>query len=258
MYKPEVSIVLPSIRPENLNKVYDSILASTKRTFELIVAGPFGLPDRLQNISNVKYVKDIGSPVRASNIASTLAEGKIFKWFSDDSIFYPGALDKTIDLLYNMGDDYKNVVVMKYLEGKNGTDKKLQNDDYFKMNGSDWTRSPYIPNNYWLFNECVMYREFFEELGGWDNRFQATFYSHADMANRAQFLGSKVIMADFPISDCDHEQSDHRPIEIAQVEFDKPLYHSIYNKPDWIMNEMRLDIHSWKDSPIVWDKRFKV
>ena len=74
--KPELSIILPSIRTERLEKLYDSILTSTSRTFELVIVGPYPLPEKLRDLKNVKYVKDFGSPVRASNIAASLCEGE--------------------------------------------------------------------------------------------------------------------------------------------------------------------------------------
>ena len=71
MEKPEISIILPGIRPYNWSKLYDSIVKSTTRRFELIVVGPYRPPDMLQNdIYNFKYVKDYGSPMRASNFLS--------------------------------------------------------------------------------------------------------------------------------------------------------------------------------------------
>ena len=78
MEKPEISIILPGIRPYNWSKLYDSIVKSTTRRFELIVVGPYRPPDMLQNdIYNFKYVKDYGSPMRASNIGALLCEGRL-------------------------------------------------------------------------------------------------------------------------------------------------------------------------------------
>src|SRR3990167_9472224 len=98
MNKPELSIICPSIRPQNLDAIYDSILLSTKREFELIIAGPYPLTQKLQGQNNVKYVKDFGSPVRASNIAALLCEGKLFFHTADDALFLPEALDKNIEI----------------------------------------------------------------------------------------------------------------------------------------------------------------
>ena len=99
--KPEISIILPAIRQENWDKLYDSIVASTNRSFELIICSPYALTPKLQDLKNVKYVKDFGGPTRASAIASLLAEGKLIAWLTDDAILKPNALDAAIDQLYD-------------------------------------------------------------------------------------------------------------------------------------------------------------
>ena len=70
--KPEVSLILPSILTVRRPALYESILKSTNRDFELIICGPNPLPEELKEKRNVKYVKDYGSPVRASHIAASL------------------------------------------------------------------------------------------------------------------------------------------------------------------------------------------
>lgn len=259
MVQPEISIILPGIRKDNWNKVYDSIQVSTKRTFELIICGPHSLTPELEQQKNVKLVRDFGSPVRASNLAGSLCEGKLVTWTADDALFLgDGALEKNIDTLLHLMNNKKNdVVVSKYYEGKNGTNKPLQNDEYFRLSGSDWTRSQYIPKNWWLFNVAIMHKEFFEELGGWDCNYEGTFYAHADMAVRAQYLGANVRMSDVPLLDCDHDQSDHSPIEVCQTTSDRPKFLSKYTNPTWAMGDMKLDINNWKDAPAVWQRRFK-
>lgn len=263
MNKPEISLILPAIRRENWDKVYDSIQSSTKRNFELVICGPYPLTDRLQNSPNVKYVKDYGSPSRASNIAAELCEGKLITWIGDDALLLPEALDKNIDLLYSMEsintdqNNYKNVVVAKYYEGKSGSHKPLQPDEYFKINGADCTKSQFISNDWWIFNVAIMYSQFFEELGGWDCNFEHLAMANIDIAVRSQFLGANVKMSDHPLLDCDHGQSDHGPIEIGQITHDEPLFQSRYRNPNWVNNEMKLDIKNWKNAPSIWTRRFK-
>lgn len=264
MNKPEISIILPGIRRENWDKVYDSIQTSTKRSFELILCGPYPLTEKLQNLANVKYVKDFGSPSRASNIAAELCEGKLITWIGDDAVLLPDALDKNIDLLYSMGSvdtdhkNYTNVIVAKYFEGMSGTQKPLQPDEYFKINGADCTRSQFISNDWWIFNVAIIYREFFEELGGWDCNFEHLAMANIDIAVRAQFLGANVKMSSYPLLDCDHGQPDHMPIEIGQTTHDEPLFQSIYRNPEWPKNAMKLNIKNWKNAPSIWTRRFNI
>jgi hypothetical protein len=157
-----------------------------------------------------------------------------------------------------MGTNNKNVVVSKYFEGRSGTYKPLQPDEYFKVNGSDITRSPFISNEWWIFNVAIMHREFFEELGGWDCSFEHLAMPNIDIAIRAQFLGANVKMSDYPLLDCDHGQPDHMPVEIGQLTHDEPLFQSKYRSPTWTASNMRLNIKSWKDAPAIWTRRFNI
>lgn len=257
MNKPDISIIIPGIRNLNWLGVFDSIVASTKRTFEVIFCGPYSIEPDLECINTIKYVKDLGSPVRASQIAAQLAEGKYIMWSADDAMFIPNNLDHNIDLLESMGDNIQNIVVAKYYEGIDGTQKVLHPDDYFKVKGSNWTYSPYIPENYWLFNVAIMHRLWFETLGGWDCSFEGTFYTHTDLAIRAQSSNSNVKMSDYPLLDCNHSQYDHFPIEDAQINHDKPLYFRKYDNPNWVMKERFIAIDNWKDVPSIWNRRFK-
>ena len=106
---PEISIILPSISTDKLLGVYQSIKRSTRRTFELIIAGPYALPVELQNNTEIVYVSSFAAPIVASQMAAELARGKIFLWTADDALFLNGALDRAIDLLYGMGSSNKNV-----------------------------------------------------------------------------------------------------------------------------------------------------
>lgn len=257
MNKPELSILLPSIRPQNLEVLYESILSSTKRTFELIVVGPYPLPKKLQDLKNVKYVKDFGSPTRCTNIAFQLSEGQIITDVADDALYLPNSLDESIDLLYSMPYDYKNVVIHSYYESQGRVNEHFQGESYYKLNGADCSRSKYIPDDWWIFNSFVMYREFFEIMGGLDCTYEATAMAHLDQAVRYQKEGAIVQLAKTPITSCDHGQSDHGPIEVGQIHFDQPLYQLKYGNPSWVMNEMMMDINNWKNSPTVWERRFK-
>jgi len=262
MDKPEISIILPAIRQENWDALYDSIVMSTSRRFELIICGPYALTAKLQQLRNVKYVKDFGSPTRASAIASLLAEGKLITWLTDDAILLPRSLDLAISTLYSMGSDYKNVILSKYLEGAVGTHKTHQPDYYYKLNGKPGFRpctySQHLPDEWLIFNTAIMYREFFEELGGLDCNFEHAAMADSDFAIRAQSAGANVKLTQIIMYDCDHGQADHKPIEIAQVQFDEPLIQGKYRDPAWRQKlETHIDLNNWKNFPIVWDRRFK-
>lgn len=253
--KPELSIVMPGIRPERWEGVYASILKSTKRSFELIIASPLPLPPNLHTIRNLKFVKDWGSPVRASCIASLLCEGKDITWTADDAVYLPDALDKNLALLDTIKDQERGVVVAKYFEGEGGN-KPLHDDEYFKINGSPATAVPSAEDSYWLFNVAIMKLDYFNYLGGWDCRYEATFMSHTDLALRAQNHGASVHMSDAPLLDCGHmpgHSGDHGPIHDAQTTHDEPLFKSMHKKT--LHHVVSSD--NWKNSPALWGRRFK-
>jgi GT2 family glycosyltransferase len=259
MKKPFISITLPAIRAPLWDDLYDSILLSCKKySFELILCGPLPLTKKLQSKENVKYVKDLGCPTRASNIACSLAEGELITWIADDAVMIEDSLDKNIDMLLQMGNDYKNVIIQKYYEGKNGTKKELFPDNYFLINNSG-NQSPYLNDNWYLFNNPLMYRKFYDELGGLDSCFEACPMAHNDLAVRAQHLGANVKISRYPILDCDHMEGgsgDHMPIFICQTNFDQPKYQMRYRNPNWILNPMRLSIDNWKNTDSIWKRRF--
>ena len=162
-----------------------------------------------------------------------------------------------------MGDDYKNVVITKYLEGVSGTQKLHQPDYYYKINGKQGFRpcsySPHLPDDWWIFNTALMYRRFFEELGGLDCGFEHAAMADTDFAIRAQVSGAKVKMTQIVVYDCDHGQADHKPIEIAQINFDEPKLQSKYRDPNWREKvQINIDINNWKNVPSVWTRRFNI
>ena len=202
--KPDLSIILPAIRSEQWDGLYDSILQACKKySFELILCGPLPLTEKLNKLANVKYVRDFGSPMRASNIAASLAEGKYITWIADDATLFKDSLDNNLDLLLSMGEEEKNVVMYKYAEGKNGTSKEVFPDSYFFLNNSG-NYSPYLSNDWLLFNSAVMHTSFFNRLGGWDCSFESCPMGHNDLAIRAQYLGANVLLSPFPVLDCNH------------------------------------------------------
>jgi len=261
MNKLEITIILPAIRKEKWEALYESIKKSTTRKFELIICSPYSLPENLQQEKNVKYVKDWGSPVRASNIAALLCEGKLVTWAADDATFFENSLDKNIDILYSMGEDEKNVVLCKYNEGDNPSDVHIHmNPAYYKLNNGSYY-SPFLNDNWLIFNVGIMYRSFFEFLGGWDSDYQGTAMSHNDFAVRAQFFGAKTNLTNVPLFKCEHmpgSSGDHAPIFECQHGHDEPLYLSTYRNKDWFLKNHRLDMmNDWKKVEMVWNRRFK-
>jgi hypothetical protein len=253
--KPFISIILPAIRQDRWDDLYDSVLlACGKYTFELIFCGPLPLTEKLQAIPNVKYAKDLGSPTRASNIACSLAEGLLITWIADDCLMIEDSIDKNIDLLLSMGDDIKNVVIQKYYEAGN-----ITKDEYLVINNSR-NFSPYFSNSWVGFNNPIMYRKYYELLGGLDAYFDACPTAHNDLAVRAQAQGAIVKISQFPFLNCGWMEGgtgDHKAIYLSQEQVDEPKFRQRYHNPQWIYSDLNIPIDNWKLSQSIWNVRFK-
>ena len=250
MTYPKLSIVMPGIRVYNWDAVYQSIIKSFSGHFELIIVGPYQLTPTLQSHYNVKHVKDYGSPMRASQIGATLAEGEFITWTADDGVFLPGQLDALLTSF--AAPDPPNVVIGKYTEGGD-----LHDDSYYLL-GNAYPRTPYIDPSWWIFNLAVMRTHHFLELGGWDCRFEACPCGHADLAVRAQRDGSKVHFHKEAVLQCSHmpgTTGDHAPIHYAQTEHDSALYYEIHNDPRNV-SRIAIPMDNWRNAPSVWTRRF--
>jgi hypothetical protein len=256
MTKPLLSIIIPGIRTYNWTKLYRSVLDACSQNFEIIFCGPDPLPSELERFYNVKYVRDFGSPVRCSNIAMSLCEGPIVTYAADDGVFLKDTLDWALKTFLEMGPNLANILSWKYIESNN-----KYPDNYYTINHHKDLRSSYIPNAWLILNGSIMYRDYFYQIGGWDNGFKTTSWAHTDLAIRAQASGANVrLLGPQAIFDCYQEKSDgdHGPIEKDFVDHDRPLYHEIYQDPLWFskLRHRQLDISSYKHDESIWRSRF--
>ena len=260
MNKPELSILMAGFRAHKWKEVYDSILRSTKRTFEFVIVSPHEtLPPELKQYGNIRHFQDFGSPMRAGQIAACMAQSDVWVYLmADDGVYLNDAIDNNVNLLYSMGDNYKNVVVCPYFEGPNGYRKVYQPNEYYLINYHDASRAP-VPNNWIGFNNTIIYRKFFEELGGWDCKYETCPMGLVDLAIRAQRNGANAALTNVPIIDfdwCPGDSGDHGPIFYGQTQHDEPLYKETYkNGMDCL--PIKIDMMNWKNAPSVWERRFK-
>jgi len=107
-----------------------------------------------------------------------------------------------------------------------------------------------------------MYREFFEEVGGFDIAFEGTAMANNDFAIRAQKLGAHVSllegMAIFVAAQAPDTSGDHGPVHIAQTTKDEPLYEKKYKiNCNWEDNQMHLELtNEWKKAPLMWPTKW--
>lgn len=260
MNKPNLSIIVAGIRNYNWVKLYESIQKSTSDSFEVIFVGPQDVPVELKSYLNIKYIRDLGSPTRCAQLGATLCEGEFLAWAADDGIVCPNIFDSIMQCFRDMEDKYglteKNVVVTKYTEGSG---EGMEYDYYYKLNRA-FPKSPYVNDDWWIFNSAIFYRSYFDKLGGWDCRFATPTCSHGDLAIRTQRDEANVYMLDKSFIHCEHlkdTDGDHAPIHCSQAYYDMPLYEKIHNDPNNI-NRINIPLDNWKNAPPIWSLRFEI
>jgi hypothetical protein len=245
----DLSVIVPSLRVHLLQDLLDSIQTSVAPyTFELIVVGPFYPPKDTEVISNIKFIKDYGCPSRCVQMGSTLVEGKLLTWTSDDCIYEPGKLAECIEYLYKK--DMRDGLVVRYSEGGNFPD-----DNYWKS----WTHRdqqlPGISKDYFCCPVGMFYRQFYNTIGGLDCRFEHVNMNGHDLAIRLQKNGGKMYLSPSFVMHATFENhlDFHRPLDRAHQQNDAPLFAQIYSQecPDRIY----IPSTTWMDAETVWTKR---
>lgn len=246
----DLSIILPSIRIDRLENVYNSITESCKlHSFELIIIGPY-YPELIFNKSNVRYIKDFGTPTRCAQIGAILAEGRLLTWGSDDATWLPNTLDNSIKITET---HYCNYVAIRYGEGHGAPmPKELHNA---RAHGD--CQLPGVLDHYKVAPVGILNTAYFRFLGGWDCRYEHLNMCCHDLVFRIQNNGGEIIIPDFPTFNCDWmpgQDGDHAPIHFAYFENDLPLWKEMYAEPH--PDRIEIDINNWRQSPPVWKRRF--
>lgn len=240
-----LSVIIPSIRINNWQRVYDSILNSCSRQFEVLFIGPDCNLDFIKQYTNTKYIFDRGSPNRCQQIGLLFCEYKYVTHFADDCQFNPAVLDKVIDILEQ--NTKKTVICPKYTEGSD----IIQPDSYYKLINA-YPKAKYINPEWWIFNAAIFNRNYLLELGGWDaEHFDTCCLGHADISARAQNNNANVIFIQDSIAKCEHGHADHKPIEISHLYKDEPCYKQIWDNEQ---SRIKIDLNNWQNSNKIWQR----
>jgi hypothetical protein len=254
MNKPLLSIMMPGIRPGNWLNLYNSIVASIGSfDFEIIFVGPFGLPEELEKYSNIKYVKDWGSPTRAFGIALELVEGEYITWAADDATYVTNQLKKVIDHHKKLNDDNLIIAMEQTEAGRHYASSNCY------INQHEGIRC-LVPDHYIFFPTGLMKTKVYRELGGLDCKYETHAMAHLDFAIRAQLKKLPVFFYTEIVLHLTHmmgSSGDHGPIYVAQTFRDEPLFRKLYRDPSYnpVIN---LDRYSWQNEPLLWEERFKI
>ncbi len=254
----KLSIIMPGVRVQNWLEVYESIPNATtlpKEEYELVIVSPYDLPSELQNIDNVRLIKDKGCPTRCHQLGLLYSKGEFVIWGADDGVMLRGlALDKAFAVI---SQDEKDIVSLRY--GEDHKAAKLEKLSWWHMkNNKLLRRLKHVSNNYLLIMIALIRRSYLMEIGGWDCRFEQPGVSCVDLAVRLQNGGARPILGEklwhFRTMPGEEGGSQKPVIEASRLN-DIPLLTSTYNHKSSIGRFM-IDFDNWKQAPEVWSRRF--
>jgi len=243
--KIDLSIIIPAIRTKEWFRLYRSVEQNcTKYNFEIIFVGPYNLPEELQQYTNVKYIRDWGSPARCMNIGASVAEGKYVTWGADDGVII-NEIAPCLDILNDA--EGKTVVVTKYLEAHDN----IQDDSYYFLSNA-YPPLPHMQNEQLIFNIAFMHLSSYLDLGGCDAIFDVSCMCLADLAVRAHNAKLPTVFYKTPTWKFDWAPGgEHIPIEKAQAKDWKT-----FSQVHLDTNRINIPFNNWKNSPKIWKERF--
>jgi glycosyltransferase involved in cell wall biosynthesis len=114
--QPLVSVILPTYnRAHIVSKALQSVLSQTYRNFEVIVIDDGSTDNTKEIITNiackdprVKYFRNNENkgPAGARNVGINLAKGEFIAFIDDDVEWFPHKLEKQVNLLQTLPEDY--------------------------------------------------------------------------------------------------------------------------------------------------------
>lgn len=253
----KLSVIVPGIRKENWNKLYNSIDAALfygLYPWEMIIISPYELPDYLVGMSNVRLIKSWRSPIACQQQGLCEAKGEYITWAADDGEYMPRSLNLALTSLKNK--PYNHIVVGKYFEGD--ASSGMDDEWYYHLYNHETCRLPYVPREVLMLNCGVVSRRLLEELGGWDSMmFEVCPFAYNDFAIRAHKSGAIFEIQKDVMFKCSHEPGmigTHGPIHLAQTEHDEGIFKALYIVD--FLPRLSIDINNWQKTPERWERRF--
>ncbi|MHA2279432.1 MAG: hypothetical protein ACXAC5_00875 [Promethearchaeota archaeon] len=256
MSKYDLSICIPGIRPSYWERLYTSLLTACSRySFEIVFIGPYGLPDSLRSQHNVRYIKSFATSVRCAQEAVLSCEGDLIAIPADDGYFFPESFDKAIDLYKTV--DEKDIIVLRYREGPGFSGKEFPLK-YWTCKAHSALNGLNIPNHYKHAMHPLLSIRYFQEIGGYDCRFEHMAFAGHDFSCRVQRDGSCLHLSLTEVMNADWllgNSGDHAPIVDSHENHDYPLFRKIQLSPDH-NQRIKIDYDNWKNQPAVWPRRW--
>ena len=267
----KLSIIVPTIRPENLRALHESTANAINGRYEweMVAIGPrnensFGFVSYTE-----RFLQDDGSPCHCQQRALLHCQGDYVTWAADDGIWLPGSLDRDWD------DD---AILCKYMEGRpnwdddrwQGMDPKLRRDVQSYSRGevglnpdmvaldSFWTIgyhkgaqvSGASPDSQLL---ClgIIKRSLLLDVGGWDEGYETAAQATVDLGLRLQACGTKFTLWSSIVQALGYDPKAERTALNAAYDADMQRYKILWEGG----SRGRLPIGPDADKPQQWARR---
>ncbi len=266
----DISLCLAGIRPQYWTNLYNSAKKACKNySWELVVISPFKLPTELENKFNIKFIREFGNPVRATQRGISECEGLFTTLPCDDGFFTENSLDLALDLMKTKNSK-KESLVCRYKEGSG------------YMNDPD--KAPSFPISYWNMNhhlnipgtqpdwkiapQPMVNTEYLKSIGGFDcYNFEAMSMATWDICCRIYRDGGSFDLSPTEImiannvgahgfeSEEEKKIGGHSAIYHAQVDHDYPRFMQMQSN-EYLRTRIHIDFDAWKSVPEVWNRRW--
>lgn len=272
----DLSIICPAIRSDRWLNMYTAIEASFTGSWELVLVTERELPEELKHKGNIKVIFSERAPMQKQQQGLEHVEGEYVTVMSDDSVWLPGALDRAFIETIPKLKNYKELIVLKYLEGKefdfpSWYIKQVPPDMQFKTNYDFMKHDKYywsdshessnmvgIPYHSPILSCAIFTKKLLFEIGGWRaDLFESQAMGNVELAARLMWYGCTYIIQDFISSTCGYYESstgDHSAIHYAQINHDQPILNKMF-KDNSNRNNLIIPMDNWKLTPEVWYRK---
>lgn len=271
--KKDISIILPSIRPQNLIKFYSSLEKACKKySFELIIASPYLIPEELLINPKVKFLHTYATTTISFQKACLLAQGDFVFNTSDDGLLQENCLDDAYEFFQKNCKPIDRINMIYVEAALDDETLEIISEEVFKkqteaMSSKYWFAHAHadlacfagIRPEWKLCIQFFMKLDYFKYLGGFDCLYEFNNHAIHDLSFRAQADGSKVYDSEKPAYYGSHLPGiikDHAPVHYAQLTSDVYKFGNVYREKDAAFKRIRIDYDNWKNEPDSWERRF--
>jgi hypothetical protein len=273
---PVLSILMPGIRPQNWQTVYDSIERSIngRYSWELVAIGP----EKGEVSGNFSYIEDWGSPSHCLQRSLFNCRGRyVFCCATDDSLFLPNALDRSLDdadaifCKHVQGspdlndprwqqEGYKEIV--PFCIGAVALNPDMLTDAFHTIGYHKHNHSciQYLPKEWLTCGGGIIKKSILLEVGGFDTEsFETIATAIFELGIRLQRGGYKCILWPHVVLAANYEvvpQDQRGPVDLAYID-ETTTYNKIYSDKS-CLDRVKVPVRSEDyNTGKKWKRRYK-